>query len=526
MNVLVVDDEVLCAEGVKFAIDWQQIGVDQVLTAYSMQHAISILKKETVDIMITDVEMPKGSGFDLLEWLSQSSYDPLVIMLTSYATFDYAKQAIRYQAFDYILKPVSQETLLGVAKRAVAEVKNRQGYEETFEKAMYWDFQERQRIRNFWRSIVESTKKWDCASINAYAKQEHITFDEHQMYLPMILKIQNDDPETEWENERHPLKAAILEAVPQVKDLIVWMYNEKRLTIIIGCSQDFETLKNELHQFFAQYIRQNLKDNLRYSLYMGDFKASWEVAEQYIALRSMDENNVVQAAGVFEIGVSTEAAAYVRPDIETWMKLFLREPYETAMQRIDRDIDVLAHERRLDKENLAKLMQDFMQSFYIVMGEKEIEANLLLENKALDAFYKKAQNSVNDFKIWVHHILEAAQVQLDKISDETSILTEIRRFIKENLDQELSRKQIAEHVCMSQDYVSRIYRQATGQQLSEYITGLRMEEARRILAETSLPVGEVACKVGYYNVAYFSRVFRIRNGETPQEFRAKVKSKS
>ena len=76
---------------------------------------------------------------------------------------------------------------------------------------------------------------------------------------------------------------------------------------------------------------------------------------------------------------------------------------------------------------------------------------------------------------------------------------------------------------MSQDYVSRIYRQATGMQLSEYITQVRMEEARRLLKTTTDPIGEIACKVGYFNVAYFSRVFRIRNGETPQEYRAKSK---
>ena len=56
--------------------------------------------------------------------------------------------------------------------------------------------------------------------------------------------------------------------------------------------------------------------------------------------------------------------------------------------------------------------------------------------------------------------------------------------------------------------------------MSEYITEKRMERARQFLLETDLTVSEVADRCGYANLAYFSKVFRIRNGKTPAEFRA------
>lgn len=523
MRVLVVDDEILCAEGVCYAIDWKQIGVDDVVTAYSMSQAIAVLEEKQVDIMITDVEMPKGSGFDLLEWISKSSYHPIVIMLTSYATFEYAKKAINYQVFDYILKPVSQGTLLDVATRGVTEVKLQQGNFEKSQKALYWDLQERQRIRHFWRTIVESSRHWDSDSINAYAKSEHITFDEQQLYMPMIFKIQNVSETLSWEELTPRIKKAIIEVIPEIKEKIVWMYNQERLLAIVQSIETCEELHEKIHQFAYQFIRQMSDENIRLSLYIGQFKDSWMVTEQYVALRTLDENNVTQTVGIFEEDARQNVVNYTRPDIEKWMDGFLKGDTDKTIKTIEKELDILSHEKKLNKENLSKLLQDFMQTFYIVMGEKEIQANLLLEDKVSDDYYKKAATSVNNFKIWVRHILEKANLQLNKVSDEDSILTEIRHFIKTHLDQELSRKQIAEHVCMSQDYVSRIYRQATGMQLSEYITQVRMEEARRLLKTTTDPIGEIACKVGYFNVAYFSRVFRIRNGETPQEYRAKSK---
>ena len=105
------------------------------------------------------------------------------------------------------------------------------------------------------------------------------------------------------------------------------------------------------------------------------------------------------------------------------------------------------------------------------------------------------------------------------------VVAHIKKFIKGNLGDELNRNQIAAQVCMSPDYVSRVFRQKTGIQLSEYITDKRMQEARHLLESTNLPVGEIAFKVGYYNIAYFSRVFRIRNGVTPASWRTEFKNK-
>lgn len=85
IGVLIVDDEVLCAEGVKCSTDWNALEVDQVYTAYSMKQAMKVLEEHEVDIILTDVEMPKGTGLDLLEWVREGGMNPVSILLTSYA---------------------------------------------------------------------------------------------------------------------------------------------------------------------------------------------------------------------------------------------------------------------------------------------------------------------------------------------------------------------------------------------------------------------------------------------------------
>lgn len=123
-NLLMVDDDIYCTEGVKLAINWKEIGVDHIYTAQSMEQAIKILEAKWIDILISDIEMPKGSGFDLLRWVEGMKYKPVIIILTSHARFNYAKRAIEFQCLDYLLKPVSKEKLLEVGMRCVKKVRN------------------------------------------------------------------------------------------------------------------------------------------------------------------------------------------------------------------------------------------------------------------------------------------------------------------------------------------------------------------------------------------------------------------
>ena len=101
IHALFVDDEINSTEGIKYAVNWESLGIE-LHTANNIFLAQTILSEHPIEILITDIEMPKGSGFDLLRWIRVRDYDPIVIILTSYGTFEYAKQAIEFQCLDYL----------------------------------------------------------------------------------------------------------------------------------------------------------------------------------------------------------------------------------------------------------------------------------------------------------------------------------------------------------------------------------------------------------------------------------------
>lgn len=118
-NALLVDDEPVAVNALKNRVDWKKYGVDEVFTAGSMEQAETIFKTKRVDFMLSDVEMPQGSGIELFEWVK--SYYPKVecIYVTCHPEYDYMRDALRLGSADYLLKPIDYEELDNVLVKLV-----------------------------------------------------------------------------------------------------------------------------------------------------------------------------------------------------------------------------------------------------------------------------------------------------------------------------------------------------------------------------------------------------------------------
>ena len=96
MNILLVDDERLAVEVMNRMIDKEKYGFSTIYKALSMKQAQQICEETDIDIIICDIEMPRGSGLDFVQWLLDTGRNPIVIFLTSHAVFSYAQQAVSF----------------------------------------------------------------------------------------------------------------------------------------------------------------------------------------------------------------------------------------------------------------------------------------------------------------------------------------------------------------------------------------------------------------------------------------------
>ena len=125
MRVLIVDDDMATVDVIRDTVDWESLGVHEVFTSYNIKEAKKILSKELVDIVISDIEMPKGSGIDLLEWYRERELDGEFLFLTCHESFDYATHAMKLHAFEYLLKPFDVQVMEATLKKMIRDIEDK-----------------------------------------------------------------------------------------------------------------------------------------------------------------------------------------------------------------------------------------------------------------------------------------------------------------------------------------------------------------------------------------------------------------
>lgn len=125
MNLLIVDDEYYIVKGIASIINREVLGITGIFTAYSKNQAQKVLEREKIDILITDIEMPHGSGLSLIEWIQEQHLSIVCLILTGHQRFDYAQKAIGLHCYNYILKPVDKLVLERELRKAIDSINSR-----------------------------------------------------------------------------------------------------------------------------------------------------------------------------------------------------------------------------------------------------------------------------------------------------------------------------------------------------------------------------------------------------------------
>ena len=130
-TVLLADDEDSVLDILKNSISWQELGVDSLLTAADGRIALDLFEQQRIDLLVTDIRMPRLSGIELISAVRQLYPDTHCILLTAYSEFDYAKEAIRLGVENYLLKPVAKEEVEQTVRNALNNLYQKRRNSET-----------------------------------------------------------------------------------------------------------------------------------------------------------------------------------------------------------------------------------------------------------------------------------------------------------------------------------------------------------------------------------------------------------
>lgn len=188
MNILLVDDNSYTIRALKSGIDYEALGIYEVFTAKNMKEAIQCLEREEIPLVLTDIEMPNGTGLQLLEWINEHKPDTVTLFCTSYASFDYAKKAVELHSFDYYLKPIQYEDLQKILEKAVSEVLKRR--EARARELIQDDLASRK--MHFWQDTLFWVDSYDVTELGFLAESRHLSYSVEDRFTLAVLQFEKE----------------------------------------------------------------------------------------------------------------------------------------------------------------------------------------------------------------------------------------------------------------------------------------------------------------------------------------------
>ncbi len=211
-NALLVDDETRSRRALIEEVDWKKCGVKKIFEASGKTEAIEILQKENISIFICDIEMPGGSGLDLVEWTQREKMKLGTLFVTCHPEFDYMRKAIQLKCYDYILKPIDYSEFSRVLTEMVEKMEDYDSGEKE-EKELLWTAQESAAetlIRNY--GTVAGTRNIE-QEVKQYVKNHMM----EEITIPAIAEELHFNPQYLMRSFKQKTGVSIIEYITGIR---------------------------------------------------------------------------------------------------------------------------------------------------------------------------------------------------------------------------------------------------------------------------------------------------------------------
>lgn len=257
MRILIVEDEYITRTFLTSIINWEEYDMTLVGVAKDGIEALEIIKKDNIDIVITDLKMPKMDGNELIKELKNKKFDGKIIVLSNYNDFDLVKEAMKNGAFEYLLKvTISKDELLNVIYKAKEELKQNNKIIKEYDIEEISN--EKLKVNNFLDKYLKGDKK---ASIEKNLEEKYLTG-----YHFIFLKALTLDIETvEDENKLNSFISNLINTCAlYINSKFIYLINIKRneYAIVIKANKkvdDIDLLISNITRNVSQYLGINFE---------------------------------------------------------------------------------------------------------------------------------------------------------------------------------------------------------------------------------------------------------------------------
>ena len=486
-TILIVEDEKMIRQGIRVMIQRSGVPVEKILECSNGLMALEVLQEQAVDVMFTDIRMPKMDGIQLVTEVQKLPNKPRIVAVSGYDDFTYAVNMMRNGVQEYLLKPLQREKLVSVLQKLDAEIaeNNRLAHAE--------HIIGKGQIRHILLDEIKMPEEMD----GIVQKYGAAFFPEgYRVCVTRAGYIMEDHEGIVCVSDIHDSNVYICSPDywdDKLKESVSLEYAGVSLTVsgIQGLREAFEQAFAQRKQAFFSEKNLSGSDGENSEIHVADGirkEALKQLADtvcmQRIHLIGTDKAD--ELTSVWKSFFVTAKRGYIYPDeFEDYMKGFLDELTEVYRSLMDAE----------------------------------------LEEKIEKYHHVYAFTKVSDYEETIMELILMINTMMSSKADTHGVKAKIQQAVKymqENYSSDLNMAVVSNYISMNYSVFSYEFKNYTGVNFVTYLRELRMNEAKKLLAETDKKVLEISQLVGYENEKHFMKQFKLVCGVSPSEYRKNV----
>lgn len=465
IRAIIVDDELLIRKGLIMTLPWQKYGIEIIGEASNGRRALEFIENNEVDLLITDITMPVMSGIDLMKEVKSKYPEVYVVLITCHQDFEYIQTALRIGAIDYIVKTQIEDDKIEESLERISRTINSMRISENCEgRGLH---------------VRPSDKKTGI------------------LFVPLNIGNECSFPiQPDWLQEEL--------RVDMAGNSLFYMVRDEAYPILEECFQREAALK-EWILVRVRNIHSIQKNELAGLIKQYESSILFYACSPEIRLYEID------AAAITGFAAEDDYKDFyqLKKDWSKVLCIFNNTEYERLKS--------LTLEIKPDNSKVKSL-------FY--KAAVEWEASLLVTIP--DTFFDILESA----QFWFHYekwFLNLRGYITGKINkafypEETvDLILSSLEYIKQSPMKDIDQKIVARHLNFSRSYFSKAFKDIMGINFSNYIKSIRLENAKKQLLQTDIPIYKIAEDSGFDDEKYFSRIFKEMVGSTPVEYRNQKK---
>lgn len=501
-RVLIVEDEEIECNALKMMLEYNRTDISEICTCANGVQALETLREFQPEIVLMDINLPGMNGLDLIREIKRLPGNPNFAILSAHSQFAYAQEAIRLDVHDFLVKPIRLEDINRVMDSLVEKIEQARS------------IQEREKYQQSKMDVIRPMLESDCImTVASMRSGSSITSIIELLQLPMasgfVFTIRGEGVgATLLRDVKMRMKNIGMACIGEIVNSIC--------ICVVLCAEKIRPMQ-----------LQDIMNHLSQRLYSSGHPCQIGVGNIIHSPEDLRQS-YDQAMSASRSGAMTgNSLSFYDSD---------HAPEQNTMWLVSETALKITQKIRLGEQDaILTLLQDFFSQIQVLAPYRQLTehayglyiliiSNFTKDNGDLSPISIAQLASAQD-PTAMRNLLYNAFLNLIPFESlhgssiqSNQIISSALHKVKHHYFEDITLDQVAEELNVSVFYLSKLFRKHMGINFTEYLTQLRIDHAKRLLAEGNRSIKEVAYAVGFNSQSYFSKIFKKYTGLAPSEY--------